>query len=140
MSNAAFRAASIQQLCGLIEDKCVGNNTQYQNAEDCVEFLSQRPYGEYSEAWGDNVVCRSIHSILTQIRPEVCNILTSMAGRCGEDRLTDGIAILQIHCKHVGPTGGGKCVDASYNDKYLDDEALFLSPPGTTFVCDGKAK
>jgi hypothetical protein len=111
VSDPAFRAASIIQLCDLIENRCVGNNTQYQSAEECVKDLSQKPYGEYSETWGDNVVCRSIHAILTSIRPE-------------------------IHCKHVGPTGGGKCVDASYNDKYLDDEALFLQPRGTAFVCD----
>lgn len=76
-SNPAFRAASIEQLCGLIENRCVGNNTQYQTARDCIEVLSNKPYGEFSEAWGDNFVCRVIHAILTQIRPEVCSILRS---------------------------------------------------------------
>ncbi|KAI9778911.1 MAG: hypothetical protein M1816_003871 [Peltula sp. TS41687] len=114
VNDAAYRATSIQQLCGLVENRCVGNNTQYRDFQDCVNVLSQKPFGEYSETWGDNFVCRSIHTILTQIRPEV-------------------------HCKHVGPTGGGKCVDATYNDKFLDDEALFRSPRGTTFVCPQKA-
>jgi hypothetical protein len=39
------------------------------------------------------------------------------------------------HCPHVGPTGGGKCVDVLYNDVYFDDQALFGSPPGDTFIC-----
>lgn len=42
------------------------------------------------------------------------------------------------HCPHVGPTGGGKCVDESYNQGYFDDELLFGRPKGKVFVCDGK--
>ncbi|KAJ7209274.1 hypothetical protein GGX14DRAFT_566458 [Mycena pura] len=61
------------------------------------------------EAWGDNVCCRFIHLILAAIRPEV-------------------------HCQHVGPTGGGKCIDIPYNQVYFDDE-LFGSRDGT-FDCE----
>lgn len=42
---------------------------------------------------------------------------------------------VQIHCSHVGPTGGGKCIDVDYNDVYFDDEALFGSD--STFQCPG---
>ena len=62
------------------------------------------------------------------------------------DSLDDGIAdpgpvvLCQIHCPHVGPTGGGKCVDKPYLDKYFDDERLFGRPTGTTFVCDPEKK
>ncbi|KAL9121734.1 MAG: hypothetical protein Q9187_001705 [Circinaria calcarea] len=41
----------------------------------------------------------------------------------------------KVHCSHVGPTGGGKCVDVLYNDVYFDDEELFGAPPGETFMC-----
>lgn len=40
---------------------------------------------------------------------------------------------LQIHCPHVGPTGGGKCVPISYNDVYFDDVELFGEPEGQAF-------
>lgn len=32
---------------------------------------------------------------------------------------------LQVHCPHVGPTGGGKCVDIDYRVDYFDDLELF---------------
>ncbi|KAG7001359.1 hypothetical protein G7Y79_00032g067120 [Physcia stellaris] len=44
-----------------------------------------------------------------------------------------------VHCPHVGPTGGGKCINEPYEDGYiLSDEALFGKPAGQNFVCGGK--
>ncbi|KAF8164118.1 hypothetical protein K438DRAFT_2025345 [Mycena galopus ATCC 62051] len=46
-----------------------------------------------------------------------------------------------VHCAHVGPTGGGKCVDIEYNDGYFNDEFLYGAPLGAPFTCDyGKKK
>ena len=42
---------------------------------------------------------------------------------------------LQAHCPHVGPTGGGKCVDFDYERSWFSDEALFGDPEGETFQC-----
>ncbi|KAF7926292.1 uncharacterized protein EAE98_006587 [Botrytis deweyae] len=62
-----------------------------------------KPFGTFDETWGDNIVFRLVHVVLTQVRPEV-------------------------HRPHVGPTGGMKCVDYDYNQGYLaDDLALFGS-------------
>ena len=36
---------------------------------------------------------------------------------------------------HVGPTGGGKCVNEPYNEGYFDDVQLFGQPEGQTFMC-----
>lgn len=114
VENPSFQAATIQGLCGVIQTRCVGNNTQYQTVEECIDVLSQKPFGIYDRTWGDNVVCRAIHSIFTLSRPS-------------------------IHCPHVGPTGGGKCSEESYNTRYFNDEELFGRPAGTTFVCDQSA-
>jgi hypothetical protein len=67
--------------------------------------------------WGDNVVCREIHLILTHVRPE-------------------------IHCPHVGPEGGNKvggykCVNIDYSREYFDDAELFGAPEGDVFTCNG---
>jgi hypothetical protein len=43
-----------------------------------------------------------------------------------------------IHCPHVGPTGGMKCVNEPYNEGYFDDEELFGAPVGEVFVCPDK--
>ncbi|KAF8144548.1 hypothetical protein K438DRAFT_1735902 [Mycena galopus ATCC 62051] len=103
--------ATIQGICALQDTTCVGNNTVYNGIPDCVQTLAAKNYGREDEAWGDNVVCRGIHVLLTKIRPEV-------------------------HCPHVGPTGGGKCVDIEYNDGYFNDEFLYGAPLGAPFTCD----
>ena len=42
----------------------------------------------------------------------------------------------QVHCPHVGPTGGGKCVDVDYETAYINDDVpLFNGPLGSVFAC-----
>ncbi|TVY13118.1 hypothetical protein LARI1_G009464, partial [Lachnellula arida] len=100
-----------EELCPAIQDRCVGDNQQYANTLDCIAQLSLKKFGSFDEVWGDDITCRTIHVILTQIRPEV-------------------------HCPHVGPTGGGKCVDVNYTTVYAEDDvALFGGPEGSVFNC-----
>ncbi|KAI9822576.1 MAG: hypothetical protein M1827_000295 [Pycnora praestabilis] len=80
------------------------NNQQY------VTTLKQKPFGDWDELWGDDIVCREVHIELARIRPAV-------------------------HCPHVGPTGGGKCVNEPYNQGYFDDQALFGKSEGQNFMC-----
>jgi hypothetical protein len=110
ISNPQVGLQPIQQLCAGTQQRCTGSNTQWSSIDECISTLSQKPYGNYDEAWGDNIVCRTIHLILTQVRP-------------------------QIHCPHVGPTGGGKCVDYAYPLEYFNDQALYGDPLGKTFTC-----
>ncbi|KAK0702343.1 hypothetical protein B0H67DRAFT_604626 [Lasiosphaeris hirsuta] len=110
VTNPQFQAQSILQICAVTQMRCTGANTQWASIGECVSVLSQRPYGNYDAAWGDNVVCRSIHLVLTQVRPD-------------------------HHCPHVGPTGGGKCVDVQYPNDYFTDESLYGQPVGETFMC-----
>ena len=74
ISNPQVDMETIQQLCAVTQQRCTGSNTQWISIEECVSTLSQKPYGNYDEAWGDNIVCRSIHLILTQVRPDVSKI------------------------------------------------------------------
>ncbi|KAJ0125253.1 hypothetical protein J7T55_006598 [Diaporthe amygdali] len=99
-----------QQLCQTTQVQCTGADKQWDSVDQCVATLSQKPMGNFDNLWGDNIWCRALHVRLTPIRPDV-------------------------HCAHVGPNGGGKCVNIAYNDAYFDDEALFGEPPGDTFVC-----
>jgi hypothetical protein len=76
--------------------------------------MATKPFGSYDEVWGDNVVCRNIHVLLTHVRPAV-------------------------HCPHVGPNGGAppnnyKCVNINYTTSYFDDRSLFGN--SETFNCD----
>ncbi|KAJ7744910.1 hypothetical protein B0H16DRAFT_1693108 [Mycena metata] len=101
---------TILGVCAQQAQTCVGNNTVYNSVPDCVQALAAKPFGRYDEAWGDNVVCRTIHVLLTKFRPEV-------------------------HCPHVGPTGGGKCIDVEYNDAFFNDKFLF-GGSGEPFNCN----
>ncbi|KAJ7461169.1 hypothetical protein FB451DRAFT_1562986 [Mycena latifolia] len=104
---------TIQAVCGQQAQTCVGENTVYSSVDDCLQTLAGKPFGRPDETWGDNVVCRSVHVLLTKIRPEV-------------------------HCPHVGPTGGGKCIDVAYNDVYFNDQFLFGAPLGQPFQCSSE--
>lgn len=114
-SNQYVQAGTIQGLCPQIQQHCVGANQQYTDVNSCVAALSAKPFGVWDEAWTDSVVCRWIHTVLTQVRPDV-------------------------HCPHVGPTGGMKCVNEPYNEGYFDDATLFGLPEGDAFICPQKKK
>ena len=77
-SDKNYQMQMIQQVCGTAMMTCTGPNAQWGSVEECIGDLSQRPYGSYSDAWGDNVVCRTIHLVLTQSRAEVSQFLHNM--------------------------------------------------------------
>jgi hypothetical protein len=62
---------------------------------NCMTFMHSIPFGSYNRANSNTFTCRSLHALLTPLRPDV-------------------------HCAHVGFTGGGKCVDFPY-ESYYDD-------------------
>ncbi|KAJ7053216.1 hypothetical protein C8F01DRAFT_1330496 [Mycena amicta] len=103
--------ATIANLCAGQATTCVGANQVYASTDECISILSQRDFGDWDEVWGDNVICRLIHAQLALIRPEV-------------------------HCPHVGPTGGGKCIDVDYNDVYFNDELVFGKHGAAAFDCE----
>ncbi|MCJ1393157.1 hypothetical protein MMC18_006029 [Xylographa bjoerkii] len=110
VSIPAVQAIYIKTICDEAQVRCVGANTQYSSVAQCISVLSAKPFGTFDEAWGDDVTCRSIHVILTLIDPD-------------------------LHCPHVGPTGGGKCSPIDYNDAYFNDTALFGGPLQEFFMC-----
>jgi hypothetical protein len=86
--------------------------------------------------WGDNIVCRAVHILLTFIRPEVrFTAIKFLLDRIIYPLVRQLILPHQVHCPHVGPTGGMKCVDADYTESYFDDPPLFGAPEGKTFKC-----
>ncbi|KAF3909186.1 hypothetical protein ABW20_dc0100894 [Dactylellina cionopaga] len=99
-NDPAAQAELIATTCGAQALRCVGVNRQYESIEQCIEVLSAKPFGSYTDIWSDSVVCRSIHIVLTLVRPDA-------------------------HCPHVGPTGGMKCVEFDYKTRQFDDERLW---------------
>ncbi|MCJ1314947.1 hypothetical protein MMC15_000261 [Xylographa vitiligo] len=104
------QSSYIETICTNAQQRCVGANTQYSSVAQCISVLTAKPFGTFDEAWGDDVVCRSIHVILTLMDPVT-------------------------HCPHVGPSGGGKCSPIDYDDAYFNDTALFGGPLQEFFIC-----
>ncbi|CAD6593695.1 MAG: hypothetical protein ASARMPREDX12_007470 [Alectoria sarmentosa] len=75
-------------ICSTAQKYCVGPQLQqYQNASQCYSYLTtQTRFGEAYELGRNTVLCRMVHQNMVPIRPAV-------------------------HCPHIGPSGGGYCVD-----------------------------
>jgi hypothetical protein len=74
-------------LCPGIQFNCVGANQQYASVADCVAYVGSLPTATWDKANQANIPCVSLHLLLTFMFPD-------------------------IHCPHVGPTGGGFCTNA----------------------------
>ncbi|KAB2576609.1 Secreted protein [Lasiodiplodia theobromae] len=79
------------------------NNRQYSSEEECVRFLTREVrFGASHEMGLDTLLCRMVHSPMVALRPEV-------------------------HCPHVGPTGGDMCTDAlDYGERI--DQGFWMEP------------
>ncbi|KAK6342440.1 hypothetical protein TWF718_007841 [Orbilia javanica] len=66
----------------------------------CFARLSAKKFGTFDKLWADTVTCRIVHLMLAEVDPD-------------------------DHCAHVGPTGGGKCVEFPYYDRQFNDVPLF---------------
>ncbi|CAF0851463.1 unnamed protein product [Didymodactylos carnosus] len=87
----------IGELCQAVQQICEGSNQQYSSLEDCINFMTnQIPFGTFDQGDQNSVVCRTIHIKLASISPD-------------------------IHCPHVGKTGGGACTNKTSQSYYQDD-------------------
>ncbi|EOD45839.1 hypothetical protein UCRNP2_7431 [Neofusicoccum parvum UCRNP2] len=64
--NVVIQKAVTAAICPQIQDRCKGKDQQYSNVVSCIAQLELKPFGSFDEAWGDNVVCRQIHLLLTK--------------------------------------------------------------------------
>ncbi|KAH9826329.1 Secreted protein [Teratosphaeria destructans] len=73
-SNSVLQTAAENVLCSQIQDHCTGQDQQYNDTTSCANILGSKPFGSFDEAWGDNVVCRIIHVLLTHVRPDCVDV------------------------------------------------------------------
>ncbi|GME53293.1 secreted protein [Neofusicoccum parvum] len=74
-------------ICTTTQQHCTGANTQYADFDACFRTLTaDKRFGASYELGGDTLLCRMVHENMVPLRPDV-------------------------HCPHVGPDGGGMCVD-----------------------------
>ncbi len=91
-------------ICQVHDKHCTGANKQYRDTTECISFLTEGiRFGKDYELGRNTLLCRSVHQQMVQFRPEV-------------------------HCPHIGPSGGGMCVDdQTYEEKVL--EKYFTNAP-----------
>jgi hypothetical protein len=74
-------------ICTTHEQYCTGSDRQYTDSEACYNFLTASiRFGKSYELGRNTLLCREVHEHMVKYRPDV-------------------------HCSHIGPSGGGYCVD-----------------------------
>lgn len=87
----------IEEICEVHEYYCLGANQQYADFDTCVAQISSMNFGNWDNASSNTTTCRELHSLLVPLRPA-------------------------FHCPHIGPAGGGVCIDEPYADYYLGND------------------
>lgn len=95
-SNNETKDESIQKICLAIQFSCTGDNLQYDDYSDCVNFMNSIDYGSFDNGDLNSVNCRRLHAILALSRPDA-------------------------HCSHTGKEGGGKCIERDYTNVTAGD-------------------
>ncbi|PLN85321.1 hypothetical protein BDW42DRAFT_160883 [Aspergillus taichungensis] len=76
-----------QKICKTHEDSCLGSDKQYGSQDECHNFLTKEiRFGKPYELRRNTLLCREVHEHMVSFRPKE-------------------------HCPHIGPGGGGYCVD-----------------------------
>lgn len=96
----AVQNATLRGICQLATAVCTGANQQFADMNACIAYYESIPYGGWERGDQQDLGCVTLHSILTQSRPSV-------------------------HCPHIGPTGGGKCIAHNTKSFYDTDDIIF---------------
>ncbi|KAJ3773262.1 hypothetical protein FB446DRAFT_541187 [Lentinula raphanica] len=84
-----IRLKTAVDVCQMSTQYCTGENQVYDSNDACMEFITQLPFGQPWAGGMDNGWCRYVHKNMVKYRPDV-------------------------HCPHIGPTGGDMCISRDY--------------------------
>lgn len=88
-------------ICDIEALSCKGPNKQYASKGECMEFLTKSVrFGQAYELGMNTLLCRMVHQGMVPLRPDV-------------------------HCPHIGPSGGAYCVDDRTYEGVVRDEAFW---------------
>ncbi|KAL8932765.1 MAG: hypothetical protein Q9211_006136 [Gyalolechia sp. 1 TL-2023] len=103
-----LQEAIAKSICQTSMAHCKGNSSQYPSSDECFTYLTKEVrFGEAYELGKNTLLCRMVHQNMVPFRPEV-------------------------HCPHIGPTGGGYCIDdKDYETTVMED--YFTNSPYIPF-------
>lgn len=103
-AQATARHLIATSICSTHTKYCHGTDKQYDSDQDCYKYLTEEiRFGQSFELGMNTLLCRSVHEIMIKFRPDV-------------------------HCPHIGKTGGGQCAD-DYTYTQKVNEALYTNAP-----------
>lgn len=93
-----------QSVCETASLYCNGTNTQYSSMTECETHLTEDVrFGSSYELGMDTLLCRMVHQNMVPFRPDV-------------------------HCSHIGPTGGSYCKDDLQYEEVVREKVFLNSP------------
>ncbi|KAJ4299836.1 hypothetical protein N0V90_005082 [Kalmusia sp. IMI 367209] len=105
-------------VCKTHSQYCTGANAHYDSSDDCYKFLTEEiRFGQTFELGMNTLLCRNVHEIMVKFRPDV-------------------------HCPHIGKSGGGQCTDdytyvQKVNEEYYTNAPWIPSNPEPPQYCAG---
>lgn len=103
-AQAAATGILAKSICRTHTNYCSGDNLQYDSEEECNKFLTEDiRFGQSFELGMDTLLCRNVHEVMIKFRPDV-------------------------HCAHIGKTGGGQCTD-DYTYEQKVNEVYYTNSP-----------
>ena len=85
-----YRQLIAKSVCGVAQTYCTGANQQFDSLNDCMAFFQNLTFGTSYQFGQNTAVCRMLHQEMIPYRPDV-------------------------HCMHIGPSGGDMCIDRNYS-------------------------
>ncbi|KAF8870368.1 hypothetical protein BD779DRAFT_1632312 [Infundibulicybe gibba] len=103
-------------ICSTHEKFCLGKNRQYNSTAECMKFIQTSvPFGDIWQAGQNTGICRYLHKAMVPSRP-------------------------QVHCPHIGPSGGDMCIAREYTEEVTANpfSRPFVQLPGGLTIDDVK--
>jgi hypothetical protein len=93
-----------KSICKTHSSYCKGANVQYDSDQDCYDFLTKEiRVGQSFELGMNTLLCRNVHEMMVRFRPDV-------------------------HCSHIGKTGGQQCDDSTSYQERVGEEYYTNAP------------
>jgi len=90
------KAGMIQKICSIHAQYCIGDLAQFKDFNECTVFMNILSVGNPDYGNQNNILCRTIWSLVTNLRPSV-------------------------HCPSLGQKGGKRCLNSNAYEKYYDN-------------------
>lgn len=98
-------------VCAVSNLYCTGEFQQYDSQDACLTFMEALPFGESWQGGMNTGWCRYIHKSMFVLATSILHGLTVVT--C--PRFLDLVQFRpDVHCPHIGPTGGDMCIDRNY--------------------------